>query len=516
MKPLPKTELSQLLSSYVDGELDERQMRLVEDLVSKDAEARRELEEFRALKNLVSAQNRIPASIGFWTRVSSEIERRKREENNLLPFPRRYFPLVAGVSAVLVIALGVLLYRERESVVDYVNKQTERVQKAVGENVLKGSIMPLFSRVDKNQALQFAMFGTLPLDAKAETEFRVNEDSLRGYTIDVDKKGVRRTPLVTMKEFVDEVQPTRVQRLIIDSLLDLGVQKLEGSVFVAEDKALAIDPQLARFNRVMLSGIAATLEPEQRTRFERFLKVRSAPYMIAGGRKAPESSERILHTIRVGSRSEPFLVVTPDTVVMSSFHLDMDSLRRHFQHYEEGRERVIVNMNGLIRRIAEQREEAGHQRSKIPMPRMRVTGDSDFISIQIETTWDEMPAPKPDVWVQPRYPKNFGTTGRPRGPSAFVGDSGFSFNFRFNDADLDSVVERMMKGGPPPGFEFLMGNARGKAGRPQVDAGKLRRALDSTFLAKKGGRSKLDSLMREMDKLEQRRAQELREKERQE
>ena len=512
MKPLLKAELSQLLSSYVDGELDERQQLFVEEIVSKDAGARRELEELRALKTLVAEKRRLPASIGFWTRVSSEIERRKKENENLLPFPRRYFPLVAGAAAVLVIAVGIVLYQQRASVVSYVNRQTERVQKAVGDNVLKGSIMPLFSRVDKNQALQFAMFGTLPLDAKAETEFRVNEDSARGYTINVDKKGARRTPAVTVKEFVDEVQPTRVQREIIDSLLDLGRQKLEESIFVAEDKAMAIDPQLSRLNRVMLSGIAAALEPEQRTRFEKFLRVRSAPYMISGGHKASESSERILHTMRVVSRPEPFLVVTPDTVVMSSFRLNMDSLRRHFQDVDEDRERVVVNMNGLIRRIAEQREDAGRQRVMIPVPHVQVVGDSDFISIQFGSGWEEMSVPMPELWVKPRHPGQFGTTGRPRVASPFGGDSSFYFNFQFNTMDLDSVVERMMKGGVPPGFEFLMGNTRGNEGRPQMNAGKLKRALDSAFLAKKGGRSKLDSLMREMDKREQRRLQELKEK----
>jgi hypothetical protein len=512
MKPLLKAELSQLLSSYVDGELDDQQRKLVEEIVSKDPEARRELEELRALKNLVAEKRRLPASIGFWTRVSSEIERRKKEDENLLPFPRRYFPLVAGMAAVLVIAVGIVLYQQRASVVNYVSRQTERVQKAVGDNVLKGSIMPLFSRVDKNQALQFAMFGTLPLDAKAETEFRVNEDSARGYTIDVDKKGARRTPSVTVKEFVDEVQPTHGQREIIDSLLDLGRQKLEESIFVAEDKAMAIDPQLSRLNRVMLSGIAAALEPEQRTRFEKFLRVRSAPYMISGGRKASESSERILHTMRIVSRPEPFLVVTPDTVVMSSFHLNMDSLRRHFQRVEQGRERVVVNMNGLIRRIAEQREDFARQRVMIPVPHVQVVGDSDFISIQFGSGWDEMSVPMPELWVKPRFPGHFGTSGRQRDMSPFGGDSSFYFNFQFNNMEIDSLVQRMMKGGVPPGFESMMGDIRGNGGRPQMNAGKIKRALDSAFLAKKGGRSKLDSLMREMDKREQRRLQELKEK----
>jgi hypothetical protein len=193
--------------------------------------------------------------------------------------------------------------------------------------------------------------------------------------------------------------------------------------------------------------------------------------------------------------------------------LNMDSLRRHFQHFDEGREQVMVNMNGLMRRIAEQREEVGGQHVTISMPQIRVTGDSDFISIQIGTSWEEMSVPTPDFWVKPRFPGHFGTTGRSRVPSPFGGDSSFYFNFQFNNMNMERMVERMMRDGIPPGFESLMGDIQGNDGRQQMNAGKLRRALDSTFLAKKGGRSKLDSLMREMDRREQRRMQELKEKE---
>jgi hypothetical protein len=512
MKPLLKAELSQLLSAYVDGELDDQQARLVEEIIATDARARQELEELRALKNLVAQKTRLPASVGLWTRVASEIERRKKEEENLLPFPRRYFPVVAGAVAVLVVAVGVLLYQQRASVVDYVNKQSELVQKTVVGNVLKGSIMPLFSRVDKNQALQFAMFGTLPLDAKAETEFRVNEDSARGYTIDVERKRVQKPRKVTVEEFVEEIRPTRIQREIIDSLLDLGREKLEGSVFVAEDKAMAIDPQLSRLNRVMLSGIAAALEPEQRTRFEKFLRVRSAPYMISGGGKQPESSERILHTMRVVAESEPYLVVTADTVVMSSVQLDKDSLRKHFQRVSEDRERVMINMNGFIRRIAEQRVDLSRQHVVMPAPHVQVYGNSEFLSIQFGDGMEKMSVPMPDLWVKPRYPGQRGTAGRPRISTSIAGDSSFLFNFRFDDSELDSIVERMMKMGVPSGFESMVERKEGTAGTRRIDASKLKRALDSAFLAKKDGRSKLDSLMREMDRRELRRAKDLKEK----
>jgi hypothetical protein len=499
MKPQTKTDLSQLLSSYLDGELDEAQARNVETNVLQDSEARRELENLKALKNLMAAKRRLTPATGFWTRLSTELERRKREEENLLPFPRKYLPMVSLGTAVVVLVVSFVLFQQRATVVDYVSRQSERVQKVVEDNLLKGSLMPLFSHIDKNQALQFAMFGTLPLDAKAETELRVNEDSARGYTIDVDKKGNRKTPIVTVKEFVDEVRPSHGQLQIIDSLLDLGRVKLEGSVFVAEDRAMAVNPELSRLNRVMLSGIAAALEPEQRARFERFLQVRQAPYMLSGGRRGSEPSERILHTMRLRERSEAFLVVSPETVLVSRLDIDMDSLRRHIRGIQEVQTPVAVHMNSLIRRMGE-RDVAVSRRSGVPMPQVRVVGGSEFFSIHIDNDWESLPKPS-DMWVKPRMPMQVGTRGRNPGPS---------FNFQFNgddssvflNLDLDSLMTRMRKEGESGGIEIFKGAPRSRNRVFQFDGRAMRPFLDSALPGQKRKTSKLDSLMKEMEKRE--------------
>jgi hypothetical protein len=499
MKPQSKTDRSQLLSSYLDGELDEDQTRFVETNVLQDPEARRELENLRALKSLIAARMRLTPSLGFWTRLSTELERRKREEENLLPFPRKYLPLVSLGTAVVVLVVGFVLFQQRATLVDYVSRQSERVQKSVEDNILKGSLMPLFAHVDKNQALQFAMFGTLPLDARAETELRVNEDSARGYTIDMDKKGDRKTPTVTVKEFVDEVRPSHAQLQIIDSLLDLGRVKLEGSVFVAEDRVMAVNPELSRLNRVMLSGIAAALEPEQRVRFERFLQVRQAPYMLSGGRRGSESSERILHTMRLRERSEAFLVVSPETVVVSRLDIDLDSLRRHISEVQEVQTSVAVHMNSLIRRMGE-REVAVRHRSGVPIPQVRVVGGSEFFSIQIGNDWEGLPRPS-EMWVKPRMPVQVGTRGRHPGPS---------FNFQFNgddssvffNLDLDSLMIRMRKEGDAGGIEIFKGDRRSRNRVFQLDGREMQPSLDSASRGQKRKISKLDSLMKEMEKRE--------------
>ena len=78
-----KTERFERLSAYLDHELNEAQAREVEELLSRDPDARRELGELISLKSLLSSGKGIPPSIGFWTRLSTALDRRKREEENL-------------------------------------------------------------------------------------------------------------------------------------------------------------------------------------------------------------------------------------------------------------------------------------------------------------------------------------------------------------------------------------------------------------------------------------------------
>jgi len=500
MKQLSKTERSERLSAYLDHELNEAQAREVEELAARDPDFRRELEELKSLKSLLASKKSIPPSIGFWTRLSMELDRRKREEENLLPFPRKYLPVVGTVAAVIVVAVGVILFEQRANVVDYVSEQSEKVQRAVEDNVLKGSIFPLFSNVDKNQALRFAMFGTIPLDAKEGTELRVDEDSAKWVSINVDKSGLSKTPLVTVQDFVDEVKPTRIQLQIIDSLLDLGRHKLEGSVFVAEDRAMAVHPELSRLNRDMLSGIAATLEPVQRVKFNRFLQNKKAPYTLTGGQQTPPSMDRILHTLRLPQRSDRFVVVTPETVLVEGLQIDIDSLRMHYYQVEHRAKSVAVHMDGLIRRIAE-REGSADQAREFRSQKIRVFGDSDAFSIQIGAGWEGPRHGEPEMWVKPRIPSTGVMRRKMPGPSinfTFSGDD-TAFNLNLN---IDSLMLRMEKDAGRFGVEFLKNDPQFRSYFYQFGQGQRTRVTDSVVLAKRKQWSKLDSLMREMEKRE--------------
>jgi hypothetical protein len=496
MKPRTRQELSELLSLYVDGELGEQQARELEEYIASDPEATKELRDLRAMKRLLTTKKRLPEALGFWTRLSSQLDRKVREEENLLPFPRKYLPIVVSTGALALVVVALLIIQQRSSVMEYVNRQSERVQKAVEDNVLKGSILPLFSNVDRNQVLQFALFGTLPLDSKTESSLRVDETAERGYTIDVGKKPAGEAPPVTVDEFVQEVKPTRAQRQVIDSVLDLGRQRIERSAFFAEDRAIAIDPNLPQFNRVMLSSIAACLESVQRLRLQKFLEVRKARYTIGQLRGRPEPPERIYRGIPQTRRNERFIVVTPDTLAFSHLEIDVDSLQRHLRRMAEYRPHVGVNVDGFIRRFAE-REVAMKKQFYFDMDPIRVLGDTDVLTIQIGAAWEGL-QPAPREWiVKPAARGPRAVSHPPRVPSFNFRFGGSDSSFYFN-LDLDSLLIRMQKEGPEAGFEFFKGDPRFRDRGLRVRIGKDFIEMDS--LVKVGGRAHaiVDSLMKMM------------------
>ncbi|GEM_PF-732763 len=442
MESLRQEKIEELLSAYVDGELSPTEHAEVERLLHERPELEARVWELRRMKELLAQKKPLPEQLGFWTRLSAELDRREREEENLLPFPRKFLPYVSCAGIVLVVAIGFLVLEERESVMEYVNQQAEQVQKAVGENFLGTSILPLFSNIDKNQVLQFALFGTLPLDAKAETALRVDEEAEKGFRIDVGKTAKQPVPSVTVNELFREIKPTPTQARVIDSLLDISKEKIESSVFIAEDKGMAIDPELPKFNRVILTSIAAALEPSQRSHFERFLRVHNAPYKIAATHAMPpEEPEKIFRELRRAPRAERFIVVTPDTFVFTQLALDVEQVSHATHQLHERQRDVHTKVEVLIRKFAEREEELRTEmRLRMKNDRVRVFGAPEFFSIQIEQEGESLARTPRVMMVQPRAPE----------PSVHVRQlpRTRSFNYRFyrNDSatSFELEVDSMM------------------------------------------------------------------------
>ncbi len=403
MNRMTEQERSYKLSLYIDGNLPEPEAKEFEHYLEEHPDAAKELRELRAMKQMLQDKAKLPVSIGFWTRLSVALDRLKAEEHNLLPFPKRFVPLAAALGIVSMVAVGVILFREREPLLEYLSEKTEQVQQVYEGSLLKGAITPLLANIDKDRVLQFALFGTLSLDDKSETALRVDETAQQGYRIEVGKPAEKKIPALTVKEFYDEIKPTLKQEQVIDSLLRLTKKQLESSVLVAENQALAINPSLPELGRVTVSSIAASLEPHQRVRFERFLHARNAPYAVVASQSKAAQPHDVFVKLQNPTRPGRFVILTPETLVVHQLEIDIDSLREEIH-------RTIPPINVRIDfdRFAQQFRRLKPDQGLVVVGTqpMRVKRNEGSFSIEYETKSEEQPMADDIIRsVRPRSPR---------------------------------------------------------------------------------------------------------------
>ena len=357
MKHHEHRQISELLNGYLDGVLDDAAKKELEDLVSRDKNVKDELDQLRKLKVLLADKKPLEPNIAFWTRLSTRIEQSNTEEN-LLPFPRRYIPAAAisGFAGILVI--GAIVFQNRMSLFHFVAEKTQMVQTVYDQGILKGSILPLLSHIDDNQVLQFSVLGILPLDAKAETALMVDHNSTNGYQIKLGKSDPKKAKPITTKDFYAEIHATTKQKQIIDSLFGLARRRIESSVLVGENEAVAIDPGLAQLNRMMVSNIAASLEPVQRIRFGKYLDRKDAPYTFISKRVVPVNPESVYAEMSRLPHPDRFVVFTPDTVALTRLNVEL------IREAERGKE-MTVKVRGMARHNIELTERLLRQHAEM-------------------------------------------------------------------------------------------------------------------------------------------------------
>jgi hypothetical protein len=404
-------EFSEKLSLYVDGALPEQEAKEIESILEADASARRQADELRKLKALLSSREPLTPHAGLWTRVSLALDEEKKEEHNLLPFQRKHLPLVAGLVTAVFVAVGFIVMQNGMQLAQIISKGPGAVIDAVHNKNLQNSLLPLFASVDKDRALQFSLFGTLPLDKKSETALRVDENAKQGYRIDVGKELQSNRKPVTFDRFIAEIKPDKEQKRVIDSLLDLTSERIQSSVLIGDHNALAIAPDLPRLNRTMVTSIASCLEPPQRARFERLLAANDAPYAVAAPNAPTIKADKILRNLPRTPRTNRYVVITPDTMMYSQIHIDMDSLRSEMKKNLVALE---LRRNELLKKLLDVKFRHAPPPTQPQIP--RIVENQNFFSIEINTPAGENDQQPAHIIVQHRSPRQIVFPEMPRRP----------------------------------------------------------------------------------------------------
>ena len=392
-----------MLSNYIDGSLSASEREEAEIFFRDHASVREELAQLELLKSLLKEKKSIEPNIAFWTRLSVKIEDQKKEASNLLPFPRKYAAAFFTLASTVLVMVGIVGVQKRTMIYDFITRKSQTVQVAYEKNILRNGLLPFFSSVNKDQALQFSLFGTLALDEKNETTLHVDGNTQKGYHIEVRKTASPKPKNITYRQFVDAVKPTEEQTRVLDSLLELAGRRIGSSILVGENSAFAVDPSLPKLNRVMVTSIAANLEPMQRVQMERLMAYNEAPYVISrSSASARIKPEHIFKHFADAASGRKFIIITSDTALYSEVAVNIDSLQQvlplDIMALQMLRNRMIKNF--FVRQARPQ------QRYSAAGEVTQINEDSGGISVEV-TGQNEFPnAPEAfPVYATPRLRK---------------------------------------------------------------------------------------------------------------
>jgi hypothetical protein len=352
MKNLNARQRHVLLSMYIDNELSASEQIEVELLLEKSSEARVELQELQFIKQTMAGQKAPPADDNFYAQIHAKLPQPVQVEQPLIQ--RKFVPAVAGLSAIAFALFVLFVSLQSDFFVKFFSKTTQNVQQAYEENVVNKWIMPLFEKTNKDEALQFAMFGVLPLDDSSNTVLKVDTAFASGYSFELGQGNRARNKQVTVNDLYREIKPTEEQRQALDTILFLASRQIEEGVLLDENRNLAISPSIITMQKSLIARVAACLDIDRRDRMEDFLEARNALYAVRSTKAPAVSRVKLVKQISEPEENNTFVMISRDTIILSEISIDRNRIRKHTNQLASNEPRYRIAYEHFTQQVAKE------------------------------------------------------------------------------------------------------------------------------------------------------------------
>ncbi len=335
----------ELISAYIDGELEADQMRDVEETILSKPEWKKRYEEMRTLRSRMLSLPAEKQTKSLWPSLFRRLSDDKEKAAGITIIPDKLVPVVT-VLLIIVVGLGSFyITRNWEAVTAYFDDTRAVVEDIYEQGIVRGALQPLFEGVTNDDLIRFAMSGILAIPEAEGQGLKVESDGDQQYEIEfADAQDARDAPSLSELYTTLEVTPGQINA--IDSILTEYKDIVRSSAFIAGDDEVVISPELAGLDKFIIAAVAEQLQPAQRIRLNTVLnrfnpeiqipEIGHFPHLVAArvkpdapyqlqvspapnGRveisaefQKPETTEKVVDT---RTQTRTFLVVRPDTVL---------------------------------------------------------------------------------------------------------------------------------------------------------------------------------------------------------
>ena len=439
MNRLSQKELEQIISLYLDGELDDSEIKKLEEYFETHPIVMREIEILRSAKRTLSTKEKLPKNDWFWLKLSNKLEQKESSVHRILPGARSIFAF-SSLASMIALVVGIIYFRETTIFDKFFKDKKNLAENVYRNNIMTGNILPLFSNLTKDDVLNFALFGSIAIDSANKTSLNVKNSVDKGSQIQIVRNEKSPTPPVTIKDFAKKIGITSNQQEIVDSILGSYKEKLQASVLVSENNEVAIHAELVDLNRAMVSTIAACLEPIQRTRFQKFLEIRKAPYAVIAVNAPRLEPHVIWNKIPNVSSGHNYVVISHNSFEFAEMRINIDSIREVARRQEMRYKRLMTER--MVTELTDRQERIEENTIGTGQNHIRIQSSSGAFQIHFEApiaatnSEFEMVNPRFRIPTTPRTLVNEVTVG---------GDSSFSFEMPTDDQTI-RVFKRLQNG----------------------------------------------------------------------
>lgn len=318
------------LQQYIDGELSEQDAHSVSNRVATDEVWKAAFDEALRLREILQLRSLPEPDRTFWQRLSLKLAESNGAENHDESLLHHLSPAAIVATIVVFIGVGAFAYFFGGDLYRFVQQNSEQAQLAYEEG-LREWIMPLFEKTDKDEVLEFAMFGTLPLDEEKGTVLRLDTTTVEGFRIEL-ARAPKAQPKIQLDDLYGEVRATKEQQSTIDTLMRFAQKEIESAFLVAHDKSLAICSELPSIHERLLSGVVSTLDPQQRKLLARYLDTRNTTFtFIASPAEPAAPPSAVLKRVQSPRPVNEYVVFSMDSTRKKKIELDVARLRTEME-----------------------------------------------------------------------------------------------------------------------------------------------------------------------------------------
>ena len=323
----------EMLSAYIDGELNDEEIKYIEEKLAVSKDLQQKLNELKRIKELTqTSRKRVPESPYFEPKLINQLSSKPAKG-----FSFRKWAPVFGIAAATIV-LMIFLKTNPKFFDTIIEEQKNRLAGLYTEN-----LEPLFitAGLTNEDVFDFALHRKLPLDKETGQYLMLgsNEDGSEYFEI---KKAVQTDSKDDFNKFVTALDLNEHQKKQIDSILEFYARDLQEKILVNKNNTVALSPKLWNYNKAIFADVMAFAKDANSDQFAKIV-----PAAISEIDR-PELV-KLAHVVRTASDSD-YIFMTPDTIFIHKFKFDREK-------FDKEMDKMQVELKNNLKEAQEQFKE---------------------------------------------------------------------------------------------------------------------------------------------------------------